>query len=233
MAMKIAIISDIHANLEALNALPEGYEELWVLGDIVNYGPNPAEVLEWIREHANTIIRGNHDHAVGFGEDCRCSPRFRAMAEATMGFTLSQLSEQQKQFLRELPTVARRRIGETNFFLCHATPSNPLFEYRAPDSPKWAVSEEVCAGANLILVGHTHLPFIRTFGVHTVANSGSLGQTKAGDARARYAVWEDGRLDLRSVEYPVERTAGKIASLGLAREVTRDLVHVLITGTVP
>ena len=231
--MRITIISDLHANLEALEALPHEYDELWVLGDIVNYGPNPAEAVEWVRKNATTTIRGNHDHAIGFGEDCRCSPRFRAMAEATAKLTLSRLSEDQKRFLRELPTIACRQIGETRFFLCHATPSDPLFEYRPPDSPKWARHEESSAGADVILVGHTHLPFVKTFGTRTIANPGSLGQTKAGDARARYAVWEDGRLELRSFPYQVARTTEKIAALGLPSGITSDLIRVLTTGTVP
>jgi predicted phosphodiesterase len=81
--MRICIISDLHANLEALRALPGGYDELWVLGDLVNYGPDPAAVIDFVRSRASLVIRGNHDHSVGFDADCGCSPRFRAMAEAT------------------------------------------------------------------------------------------------------------------------------------------------------
>jgi protein phosphatase len=231
--MRVTIISDLHANLEALEALPRDYDELWVLGDIVNYGPNPAEAVEWVRRNATILIRGNHDHAIGFGDDCRCSPRFRAMAQATAKFTRSQLSDEQCGFLRHLPMVACRQLGETRFFLCHATPSDPLFEYRPPDSLKWAAQEESSAGAGIVLVGHTHLPFVKSFGSRTVANPGSLGQSKAGDPRARYAIWENGRLELRCLEYRVEVTVKKIEALGLAPEVTRDLIHVLTTGTVP
>ena len=64
--MRISIISDLHANLEALSALPRDYDELWVLGDLVNYGPNPAEIIDFVRSHASMIIRGNHDHSVEF-----------------------------------------------------------------------------------------------------------------------------------------------------------------------
>jgi predicted phosphodiesterase len=84
--MRICIISDLHANIEALSALPADYDELWVLGDLVNYGPDPAETIEFVRSNASTVLRGNHDNAVGFGADCRCSPRFRAMANATRDF---------------------------------------------------------------------------------------------------------------------------------------------------
>src|SRR5467141_1203249 len=101
--MRILIISDLHANAEALLALPQDYDELWVLGDLVNYGPNPVETIDFVRSRASMIVRGNHDHSVGFGVDCGCSPRFRTMAEATRCYTASLLSDADKQFLRDLP----------------------------------------------------------------------------------------------------------------------------------
>jgi predicted phosphodiesterase len=74
--MRIGIVSDLHGNLEARSSLPEQFDELWVLGDLVNYGPNPAEVVDFVRAKASLAVRGNHDHAIGFGEDARCSARF-------------------------------------------------------------------------------------------------------------------------------------------------------------
>ena len=195
--MRICIISDLHANLEALSALPRDYDELWVLGDLVNYGPNPAEMIDFVRSHASMVIRGNHDNSVGFGADCGCSPRFRAMAEATRQYTTSVLGAGDKQFLRDIPTSARRQIDGRIFFLCHATPSDPLYEYRMPDSPLWAREEESSSSANVILAGYTHLPFCRLLGERTLANPGSLGQSKAGDSRARYAIWQDDHLELK------------------------------------
>lgn len=231
--MRICIISDLHANFEALSALPQDYNELWVLGDLVNYGPDPVETIDFVRSHASVIIRGNHDNAVGFGAGCGCSPRFRAMAETTRDYTVSVLSALDKRFLRELPTCACRQVAGDIFFLCHATPSDLLYEYRPPDSPLWARDEESSSGANIILTGHTHLPFSRTFGARTVVNPGSLGQSKAGDSRARYAVWQDDRIELKAYDYPVEKTVEKILALPLVKEIKHDLIHVLRTGTAP
>ena len=231
--MKICIISDLHANFEALSALPLEYDELWVLGNLVNYGPNPAETIDFVRSHASITIRGNHDHSVGFDADCGCSPRFRAMAEATRDYTCSVLSALDKQFLRDLPTHAYREIDGNSFFLCHATPSDFLYEYRPPDSPLWERSEEASSGARIVLVGHTHMQFARRFGGRMVINPGSLGQPKSGDSRARFAVWQDGQIELRAFEYPVETTVRKIQSLPLAEEIKVDLARVLRTGRVP
>jgi predicted phosphodiesterase len=230
--MRICIISDLHANLEALEALPDDYDELWVLGDLVNYGPDPAAVIDFVRTRASTVIRGNHDHSVGLDADCRCSRRFRTMAEATRDFTISTLTATDKQYLRDLPTSARRGDGGNVFFLCHATPSDPLFEYRLPDSPLWERSEASASNANIILAGHTHLQFSRTVGERIIVNPDSLGQTKAGDPRARYAIWHKGHMEFKALDYPVEKTVAKILSMPIPDLVKRDLIQVLRTGQV-
>ncbi len=231
--MRIFIISDLHANFEALSSLPRDYDALWVLGDLVNYGPSPAEVIDFVRSHASMAIRGNHDHSVAFDADCGCSPRFRAMAEETRDYTCSVLSAADKQFLRGLPTCACRQVDGNTFFLCHATPSDFLYEYRPPDSPLWERDEEASSGADVVLVGHTHVQFARWFGKRMVINPGSMGQSKSGDSRARFAVWEDGQIHLRTLEYPVETTVGKIQSLPLPEEIKSDLITVLRTGRMP
>ncbi len=231
--MRICVISDLHANLEALSALPQNYDELWVLGDLVNYGPDPAATIDFVRSHASLVIRGNHDHSVGFAADCGCSPRFLTMAEATRDYTIATLSAADKQYLRQLPTSAQREIQGTIFFLCHATPANLLYEYRPPDSPLWDQTEEASKGANIILAGHTHLQFSRRSGERVIVNPGSLGQSKAGDPLARYAVWENGYFELKAREYPVETTAKKITAMPIADNVKRDLIQVLRTGTMP
>jgi protein phosphatase len=230
--MRIVIISDLHANAEALAALDESFDELWVLGDLVNYGPDPGAAVEFVRRNASVTVRGNHDHSLGYGEDPRCAPRFTAMAEATRRFCDSVLTAEQKDYLRDLPLYARREVDGTRFLLCHATPSNPLYEYCPPDSPRWE-AEASAADADVVLVGHTHLPFIRRFGARVVANPGSLGQSKAGRPEACYAVWEDGSLELKSTPYAVEKTVAKLEAMVLPDDIRRDLITVLRTGAVP
>jgi Calcineurin-like phosphoesterase superfamily domain len=104
--VKLLILSDIHGNLDALHAIRESYDELWVLGDIVNYGPEPREALEAVRATASIVVQGNHDHAVGHCDDSRWSARFREVAEATRRFTSSQLSAAQKAYLRSFSSCS-------------------------------------------------------------------------------------------------------------------------------
>jgi predicted phosphodiesterase len=126
--MRVVAISDIHGNFDALSAFQEGYDELWVLGDLVNYGPDPGPVIDWVRARASLIVRGNRDHSIGFSEDPRCSGRFRSMA-ATRRFTDLVLSFCQKLLLRDLPLSAETERGGTRLYVCLAIPSDPLFGY--------------------------------------------------------------------------------------------------------
>lgn len=230
--MKILILSDVHGNAEALNALTESYDELWVLGDLVDYGPEPEEVIQDVRQRAALIVRGNHDHAVGNDVDPQCSPLFRAMAEATRRHAVKTLSDDDKKFLRDLPLTASVERDDRRFFLCHATPSDPLFAYCAPDSRAWA-QECATVDADIILVGHTHLPFVKRVGTRTVVNPGSLGQPKDGGPDASYAVWQDGEVTLRKVSYPVDRTVAKIKALPVPAGIAVALEQLLRTGRPP
>jgi putative phosphoesterase len=230
--MKIVIISDIHGNFDALSALPEIYDELWVLGDLVNYGPEPADVIDFVRAKAAIVVCGNHDYSIGFNQDPRCSPRFTQMAEATRRYTDSVLSIEHKHYLRHLPRFVEAERNGTRFYLCHAVLSDPLFGYCPADSPRW-LSETENLSADVVLVGHTHTPFVRSLGSRRVANPGSLGQPKTCGPEARYAVWEDGSIDLKSYSYPVESAVAKVQALPIQQALRDELAGILRTGNVP
>jgi putative phosphoesterase len=227
--MKVVIISDLHANREALEALPETYTELWVLGDLVNFGPDPASVVDFIRNHAAVIIRGNHDEAIAHDQDPRCVQRYRRMADFTRRHSASVLNQEQKQFLRDLPLQRKLRRQNTEFYLCHARPSDPLYGYIPPDSPEWN-RELRKLQTDVLLVGHTHLPMMRRIGERLIVNPGSVGQSLSGQPGACYAVWEDGSIQLKTYSYPVESIVAKLHSLSFPQDVEEDLVHILRNG---
>jgi predicted phosphodiesterase len=230
--MKIVIISDIHGNFDALSALPEVYNELWVLGDLVNYGPDPVAVIDFVRPKAAVVVRGNHDYSIGFNQDPRCSIRFREMAEATRRYTDSVLSFGHKHFLRHLPLFAETRRGSTRFYICHAIPSDPLFGYCEAESPRW-LTEVENIDADIVLVGHTHVPSVQSFSSRLVVNPGSLGQPKTGSPEARYAIWEDGKIELKSYSYPVEPAVAKVQALPIQDTLRDELCAILRTGEIP
>ena len=230
--MKIVIVSDIHGNFDALSALRETYDELWVLGDLVNYGPEPEPVIDFVKSKAAIVVRGNHDHSIGFNEDPRCSARFKAMAEATGRYTDSALRFGHTHYLRTLPLYIETQRQKTRFYLCHAVPSDPLFGYCEAESPLW-VRELEDVTADVVLVGHTHVPAMRSFGSCVVVNPGSLGQPKRGSPDARYAVWEDGKIELKSYCYPVEATVAKIQALPIDATLRDELSVILRAGSIP
>jgi protein phosphatase len=230
--MKIVVISDIHANLDALMALPEWGDDLWVLGDLVDYGPDPREVVALLRSRAEIVIRGNHDQAVGFEEDTRCSPRYRQLALETRDFTIQSMNGDLTRYLQQLPLHKTVERDGKKFYLCHAVPSNPLYEYCPEDSDRW-VQEVKEIHADYLLVGHTHTPFIRKVGSTTVVNPGSLGQPKTGKPDACYAVWDDDHFELKQFRYPYNETIQKLEQLPVSQQVKRDLETVLVSGSLP
>ncbi len=229
---RIAIVSDIHGNFEALKALPNHYDELWVLGDLVNYGPQPAEVIEFVRKRATLVVRGNHDDAVAFDRDPQCSPAFEQAAEETRRYTASVLTDKHKGYLADLPHFHWVRRGRWTFYLCHAMPSDPLHSYCGEDIRKWR-KELAKVGTDFLFVGHTHLQFSLHHKDQWVVNPGSLGQPKTGTPRASYAVWENGSVRLHSYEYPLQKTVARVRSMPVSARTQEFLARVLRSGAVP
>jgi putative phosphoesterase len=230
--MRVLIVSDLHANIEAVSALPPDYDQLWVLGDLVNYGPNPHEVIEFVRKNASLVVRGNHDNAIGFDTDPRCSGPYKAMAAEMGSVTQALISEEEREYLRNLPLCLRTEVPGDRFHLCHATPTDSLFAYRPPESDGW--EEEIrVVKPGYLLVGHTHLQFKREVDGRTIVNPGSVGQPKTGAPRAAFAIWEDGTLTLGSSPYDFEKTAAKIGRLDISPAVRKQLIQVLRNGTLP
>ncbi|HEY6443140.1 MAG TPA: metallophosphoesterase family protein [Candidatus Acidoferrales bacterium] len=230
--MKVVIISDVHGNYDALSHLPEDYDQLWVLGDLVNYGPQPAEVIRFIRKRAVHVVRGNHDHSVGFGEMPRCSPRFREMAEMTRRYTEAALSDEDKEYLRSLPLQVDVWVGKMRCRLSHAPPSDLAFKTGQSHIEQL---EDECrrVGADILLVGGGHECFGRKVGSMLLANPGSLGQPRSGEPVASYAVLKDGKLSFRSFHYPLNLTAEKVRAMPISAVIRSELIAILRTGLVP
>ncbi len=231
--MKIVIISDIHGNQAALEALPErDYDALWCLGDLVDYGPRPHEVVQWIKERTAVCVRGNHDNAAGFAVDPQCSQPYKKLAAETLRYTQQVCSDDDLAYMRSLPLDWKVAVDGTTFHLVHAMPTNPLFGYCPEESNLWR-DEVKAIDVDVLLVGHTHTPFQRREGRTTILNPGSLGQPKTGRSRACYAVWDDGRISLKEYEYPLGETIRGIREMPLDPRDQEALIAVLQTGNLP
>jgi len=231
--VKIVIVSDIHGNIAALDALPErDYDALWCIGDLVDYGPRPHEVAQWIRQNAAACVRGNHDNAAGYSVDPRCSPPYKRLAAETLRYTQQLCSADDLDYLRNLPLHRELRIGSTKFYLVHATPVDPLFGYCPAEPDAWREYVKAIE-ADVLVVGHTHTPFLRTEGNTAILNPGSIGQPKTGRPLACYAVWQDGEILLKEFEYTIGKTIRQIREMPIVAPDQEALISVLQTGNLP
>lgn len=239
--MKRALISDIHANIEALQRVWEdiraqGIDEITCLGDIVGYGPNPAACLDIVMQKCPVTILGNHDQATLFDPD-----GFNPVALQAIYWTRETLeqqgttaeSDERFDFLGALPRFHR---ADPNLFV-HGSPREPTNEYVFPEdvynqrkmSAQFDRIEQYC------FQGHTHIPGVFTSSgefitpdecdyryeltdAKTIINVGSVGQPRDGDPRACYTILheeENSRrwVEFRRVEYPFEETIEKIYAI--------------------
>ncbi len=242
-------MSDIHGNADALRAVLEDAERwdyLVVLGDLVDYGPEPHLVLDMIRElKPEVTIMGNHDHAVAFNTDCRCAPDLHELSEYTRrNISMKLLSEDQIEWLKTLPIRTEKEIAGRRFYLVHGSPRNPLYGYLMPnlsvEELKLQLTPSITAvsprplNVDYVLVGHTHIPMEVEVGKIVVVNPGSCGQPRDGDPRASYAVYdmESGKFSIFRVKYDVEAVIRKIHSLGLEERYAEWLTKILSRGRV-
>jgi putative phosphoesterase len=234
--MKLLIISDIHANWAALQAVLKteaDADRILCLGDLVDYGPEPVLCVGWAlqQQSKGTIfVQGNHDWGVAEKKDPRASPPYRQLAATTQAFCLSVLSAKMQAFLRPLPQVAGFHLGDRRCFACHAMPSEPRFSYWRGDEKELRDEIELAESPDFLFVGHTHWPLLRSIDKTTVVNPGSVGQPKDGDPSAAYAVFEDSHVELRRADYSIEETVRSYSSTPLSASDVRALTEVLRTG---
>jgi len=234
---RVAVITDIHANLPALQAVLRRIDELdvdgvYCGGDLVGYGPHPNEVCALIAERAIPTIYGNYDHAIARDlEDCGCAyvtAHDRELGQRSVDWTLAHTDRASKDFMRALPFDLRFAVGETPVHLVHGSPRK-VNEYLFQDKParlyeRLAAAEE----AAVLVFGHTHKPWMRDYGGVLFVNCGSVGKPKDGDPRAAFAVLEAAAdrvaARIERVDYDAGAVAREVAAAGLPAEFADKLV---------
>ena len=224
--MRILVLADIHSNWPALAAIQEQFDVCLFLGDLVEYATDPVPCIEWVRKHATVGVRGNHDHAVAQRIEVKKSHGLHRLAAATRPLHWQVLSPAHMKFLTRLPVTRRVTIDKSRFFLVHATPRDPFDEYLKDDPKAWTERLQGIE-ADFVLVGHSHLPFVLKLEHTTVINPGSVGQPRDGDPRAAYAIIDNGRVELRRVEYDIEATLKHMRACGVD-PLTMDLATAVL-----
>lgn len=232
--MRIAAITDVHANLPALEAVlgaidAAGIEEIWCLGDVVGYGAEPDACADLVRERCELCLVGNHDLAVLGALDVAS---FSEVAAIAVEWTRENVAERTVEFLRELePSGERLDVG-----LFHASPRDPVWEYVL--SPEQAEAGMDASASRIALIGHSHVALFFMRAEHSgetrgaqasddalldmgrgewLVNPGSVGQPRDGDPRAAWLELDTETATARfhRVSYEVERTAASIVAAGL------------------
>jgi len=242
--MRYAIIADIHANLAAFTAVLVDIErrgdaeEVWCLGDIVGYGPDPHQCIELLRQTNHVCVAGNHDWAAIGKID---TSEFNSDAAAACHWTAQQLTPEDIQYLKHLPPV----IHQGDFTLVHGSPREPIWEYLLSISS--ARESFAYFKSRFCLVGHSHVPlvfrysgsgacsfsqFSTSIGLalaknRLIINPGAVGQPRDGDPRASYAIYDtESRLvRLYRVSYDITTTQARMAKYNLPMSLIARLSH--------
>jgi diadenosine tetraphosphatase ApaH/serine/threonine PP2A family protein phosphatase len=236
--MRLAVFSDVHSNLEALEAVLSDAQarectEFVCLGDVVGYNANPHESVKCIREMDCPIVKGNHDEQASLAESSR---DFNEMAEQAIEWTRGNLSTEDKAWLRGLPLQRQVR----DFTIVHATLDTPAqwgYVFNNLD----AAASFTYQHTTVCFFGHTHVPmaFVRDESLKRVrldqlqiepakkyfVNTGSVGQPRDADWRAAYCIYhiEKNVIEQRRVKYDIATTQSKILRAGLPRALAERL----------
>lgn len=240
--MRIGIVSDIHSNLEALSTVIEAMgavDQLWCLGDIVGYGPDPNECIAMLAATRHLAVAGNHDRAAIGQLDL---DEFNPYAATAARWTMGQLNAASSEYLANLPT----RLVSGEFTLVHGSPRDPLWEYvLSGDAARRSFDH---FEGPFCLVGHTHVPSVFTLDggrvraeqivgegelaldrseSRFILNPGSVGQPRDSEPKAAFLVvdTEGRRATWRRVAYPIERTQERMRRVGLPMRLVERLAH--------
>jgi putative phosphoesterase len=227
--MRILLIADVHANWPALRAINEPYDVCLCLGDLVDYGLQPSPCIAWVKEHARYTVRGNHDHGAAQNVTVNGQSGFKYLTGITRPLTRQLLSTDELKYLGRLPVTQAVTLDHVRYFMVHATPRDPLDEYAAGDPEQWARRLEQI-DADVVCVGHTHVPYVLEINGKVVVNPGSVGVPRDGDPRAAYAILQGTKVELKRVEYPVEESVKVIEESTLPDMAKQLLIQVFRTG---
>jgi putative phosphoesterase len=234
--MRLALFSDVHANLPALEAVltdiaSTGVDARYALGDLVGYAPWPNEVVERLRAEAIPAVLGNYDDGTGFERaQCGCAytdPTEKRLGDESFAWTKAHTSDPNKAWLRALPPAIRIDTDGVRVLLVHGSPRR-INEYLYEDKPD-ATFARIASGAaaDVIACGHTHRPYDKTVGDVRFVNVGSAGKPKDGDRRACWTLLDTGgrdlRVEFRRVAYDVEAAARAVEASTLPSEFATQL----------
>ena len=234
---RVAVITDIHANLPALEASLEAIrrsdvDAVYCGGDLIGYGPHPNEVCRVIEERRIPTIYGNYDYAIARDlDDCGCAyvdRHDRELGQQSVAWTLAHAEQRSKDFMRALPFDLRFQLGGRRVRLVHGSPRK-VNEYLFEDKPARTFERiAALADCDVLAFGHTHKPWVHDYGGVRFVNCGSVGKPKDCDPRAAFALLDldegELRVSIERVGYDADAVAREVRAAGLPGEYADKLV---------
>jgi len=239
--MRVAVVADIHANLTAFRTVRAAWgevDQVWCLGDVVGYGPDPNECVEELKQLDHLCVPGNHDWAaLGRIDTSDFNPAARAAAE----WTTSQLTPESRAFLEALHQPLERGA----FTIVHGSPRQPIWEYLLDTGAARENFEDFTT--SYCLIGHSHVPLMFAMGpdgrvggqqlspegafplrgARRILNPGSVGQPRDGDPRASFAILEidgeDVSFELHRIDYDIADVQARMRKAGLPEPLAARL----------
>ena len=217
--MKIGIIADIHSNFHAFNEVLSklsNIDKIICAGDLVGYNAYPNEVIKIVQEKKIPCTLGNHDKAVVTQD----TSWFNPIAAEAISWTVDHITKENLNYLSNLPIVFKEQLNEYLLYVVHGSPRSPVEEYIFPDVSDQLLKEFLEeTQADILVMGHTHVPFIRKIGKSFVINPGAVGQPRDYDSRASCIVLnvesEKIKIEHIRVKYNIAEAAKAIEKVGL------------------
>ena len=237
--MKLAIIGDIHGNIYALNSVLKHIQSKNVdfivsTGDLVGYMPYPNEVINTLRESKVLVVQGNHDEYIGSAKKISTS-EIEALSDeeiqkvASGKFTKWIITDENREYLRNLPKYLKLQVGNLKLIAVHGSPRN-ISEYMYEDEEILREIGELTE-EDIIVSGHTHIPYCKKINDKTFINVGSVGKPKDKDSRSSYIILEvkdeEINCSIERVAYDIDKMINDIKN---NRMISNSLINMLFEG---
>lgn len=221
--MIVLIISDVHGNYHALDSVIRRvkYDAMLCCGDIVVDYPFPQQCIRTLKDKCTHICMGNNDYNVAYDKKASdfISQKYGHLAkdlDRSMDLTLELINDDAKEYLRQLPRECQFVLDGISFYMNHTVPHLSVHHYLDKNTPRSELADyyrEI--QADVIVTGHTHVPYVKTFGDKILFNPGSVGQSRDGDPRASFATFDTAarRLELGRLEYDIKETSEYLKKL--------------------
>ena len=233
--MRIGLITDIHSNLQALDAALEflhqqDVETILCAGDLVCYGANPSDVLQRLQSRHIPAVKGNYDEAVALSLSTASrkpsSPRNEPLKKAALQWTQEVVTEDDREYLRNLPWRSSHRYAGNWVHVLHAG-LDYLDEWVAPDAPDSLQRVAATFPGDIVVLGHTHLQFVEEIEGTLLVNPGAIGRSLDGDPRTAFAILNVAtrEVEFHRVEYAIEQAVAAVDQSSMPNEIGLLIKH--------